>query len=148
MYVEEGNRPKGMGGSTLMSREGLIRDASHILELSVDEVTEGGEGELTCKIVARRKNKAIERRVKVPEYLSRDWASWDGREFTHIFTDGYYKEEANWGEHLLGTVKDQAGGAIILSDGTSWYYKIYVKIDIEVDDAAEIQSFINDFKKN
>ena len=39
-----------------MSREELIRNATHILELSVDEVTKGGEGELICKIVAKRRN--------------------------------------------------------------------------------------------
>jgi hypothetical protein len=121
MYVKEENRPKGMGGSTLMKRIFLIENASHLIELSVDKVTEGGEGELICKTVARRSNKAIERQVKIPEYLSKEWASWDGDEFTHIFTDGYYKEEATWGEQLLGNAKEQAGGAIILSDGQGWF---------------------------
>jgi hypothetical protein len=46
MYVQEDNRPKGIGGSTLMRKNVLIGEASHLLELSVDEVTEGGEGEL------------------------------------------------------------------------------------------------------
>ncbi len=87
----------------------------------MDEVTEGGEGELICKVMARSRNKAIERRVKIPGYLSKEWARWDGGEFTHIFTDGSYKEEATWGEQLLGTVKEQAGGAVILSDGRSWF---------------------------
>jgi hypothetical protein len=35
--------------------------------------------------MARRRNKAKERRVKIPGYLSREWARWDGGEFTHIF---------------------------------------------------------------
>ena len=77
--------------------------------------------------------------MKIPGYLSKEWARWDGGEFTHIFTDGSYKEEATWGEQLLGTVKEQAGGAIILSDGQSWFYKIYVKIDIEVDDSGQVE---------
>jgi hypothetical protein len=42
-------------------------------------------------------------------------------------------------EQLLGTVKEQAGGAIVLSDGANWFYKIYVKIDIEVDDAGQVE---------
>ena len=139
MSVKEEDRPKGMGGSTLFGRNEFLNHASHLLELSVDKVTEGGEGEIICKIMARRRNKAIERQVKIPGYLSKEWASWDGEEFSHIFTDGSYKEEATWGEHLLGTVKEQAGGAIILSDGVSWYYKIYVIIDMEVDDAGQVE---------
>jgi hypothetical protein len=122
-----------------MRKKVLTEQATHLLELSVDEVTEGGEGELICRVMARRRNKAIERKVKIPGYLSKEWARWDGGEFTHIFTDGSYKEEATWGEQLLGTVKEQAGGAVILSDGQSWFYKIYVKIDIEVDDSGQVE---------
>jgi len=139
MSVKEENRPKGMGGSTLLSSSELTLNASHLLELSVDEVTKGGEGDLICKVIAKRRNKAIERKAKIPRYLTREWASWDGCAFTHIFTDGSYKENATWGEQLLGTVTGQAGGAVILSDGVSWYYKIYVKIDIEVEDAGQVE---------
>ena len=122
-----------------MSKTELTLNASHLLELSVDEVTEGGEGDLICKVIAKRRNKAIERKAKIPRYLTREWASWDGCAFTHIFTDGSYKEDATWEEQLLGTDESQAGGAVILSDGVSWYYKIYVKIDIEVEDAGQIE---------
>ena len=83
MHVKEDNRPKGIGGSTLMKKSVLTCEATHLLELSVDEVTEGGEGELICEVMARRRNKAVERRVKIPGYLCREWARWDGGNFTH-----------------------------------------------------------------
>ena len=118
-----------------MNRSTFLNEASHLLELSVDKITEGGEGELTCKVTAKRENRVIERRVTIPAYLRKEWAMIEGSEFTHIYTDGSYKEEATWEEQLLGTVKEQAGGAIILSDGASWIYKISVSIDIEVEDA-------------
>ena len=84
-------------------------------------------------------NKAIERSVKIPNYLRREWACWDGGDYTHIYTDGSYKEEATWGDHLFGTTKRTAGGAVIISDGKGWFYKIYVKIDIEVEDAGQVE---------
>jgi hypothetical protein len=99
----------------------------------------GGAGKLTCTLEARRKNKATERSVKIPDYLRREWACWEGGEYTHIYTDGSYKEEATWGDQLLGTTKRTAGGAVIISDGKGWFYKIYVKIDVEVEDAGQVE---------
>jgi len=139
MKVLEENRPKGIGGSTLMDRQRFVTGATHLVELGLDEVTEGGEGDLVCTTVARRRNKAIERRVKIPGYLSKEWAMWGGGIFTHIYTDGSYKEEADWGEYLLGDVRRQAGGAVILSDGKSWYHRIFVEIDMEVSDAGQVE---------
>ena len=56
MEVNDGNRPQGMGGSVLIGRKEYIDQVTHLLELSVDKVTRGGEGKLTCKLVARRKD--------------------------------------------------------------------------------------------
>jgi hypothetical protein len=136
---KDGNRPQGMGGSVLIGKEEFIEQASHLLELSVDKVTKGGEGKLTCKLMARRNNTACERAIKIPDYLKREWACWGGGDFTHIYTDGSYKEEATWGDQLLGTVKRIAGGSVIISDGMSWFHKIYVKIDVEVEDAGQVE---------
>ena len=126
MEVKDGNRPQGMGGSVLIGRKEYIEQASHLLELSVDKVTEGGEGKLTCKLMARRENRAFERTVKILHYLSRGWACWGGGDFTHIYTDGSYREESTWGDQLLGTTKRIAGGSVVISDGMSWFHKIYV----------------------
>ena len=134
--VLERNRPMGMGGNVLIDREYLLDYATHIIELSVDEVTEGGEGELISKIVARRGKMARDRLVKLPSYLTREWAMWGGEHFSHIYTDGSYKEESSWGEMLLGTPRREAGGAVVLSDGHSWYHHIFVNIDVEVTDAG------------
>jgi hypothetical protein len=49
MEVKDGNRPQGMGGSVLIGRKEFIESASHLLELSVDKVTKGGAGKLTCR---------------------------------------------------------------------------------------------------
>ena len=106
---------------------------------SVDKMTKGGEGKLTCKIVARRSNNACERTVKIPDYLRRQWACWGGGEFNHIYTDGSYREESIWGDQLLGTTKRIAGGSVVISDGMSWFHKIYVEIDIEVEDAGQVE---------
>ena len=96
MIAKEEDRPLGMGGIRLMDRLSFLRGATHLLELSVDKITEKGEGELTCKVMARRTNRAIERSVKTPAYLRKEWAMLEGCEFTHVYTDGSYKEEATW----------------------------------------------------
>ena len=74
MIAKEEDRPQGIGGNRLMNRSTFLNEASHLLELSVDKITEGGEGELTCKVTARRENRVIERRVTSPAYLRREWA--------------------------------------------------------------------------
>jgi hypothetical protein len=64
---------------------------------------------------------------------------WGGECFSHIYTDGSYKEESSWGEMLLGTPRREAGGAVVLSDGHSWYHHIFVNIDVEVTDAGQVE---------
>ncbi len=44
-----------------MDKQMFMAEASHLLELSVDKITRGGEGELTCEVMAKRENRAIER---------------------------------------------------------------------------------------
>ena len=132
-------RPTGMGGRNTVSREDLITRASHLIELSIDKVTKGGEGTLTSVITERRKMKASERTTVAPRYLSKEWATFGPDDYTHIYTDGSFRKLANWGETLLNTPQHEAGGAIILSDGKSWFYKIYVRIDIEVKNAAQVE---------
>jgi hypothetical protein len=63
---------------------------------------------------------------------------WGCGDFTHIYTDGSYREEANWGEFLLGTPRSYAGGAVIISDGKTWFHRIYVEIDMHVEDAGQV----------
>ena len=132
-------RPTGMGGRNSVSREDLIARASHLIELSIDKVTKGGEGNLTSVIMERRKMKAMERKAVAPRYLSKEWATFGPADYTHIYTDGSFRKLANWGETLLNTPQHEAGGAIILSDGRSWFYKIYVKMDIKVKNAAQVE---------
>ena len=74
---------------------------THLLELGRDEITNGGEGELECKIIARRMNKPKDREVKTPPIMLREWAMWGGGNFTHIYTDGSFRKDENWGELLL-----------------------------------------------
>jgi hypothetical protein len=71
--------------------------------------------------------------------MLREWAMWGGGDFTHVYTDGSFRKEENWGELLLGKSRITAGGAIILSDGHSWFHKIYVDIDVEVEDAGQVE---------
>jgi hypothetical protein len=54
-------RPTGMGGRNKISKQELIERASHLIELSIDKVTKGGDGRLTSVIVARRSKRARER---------------------------------------------------------------------------------------
>ena len=75
-----------------------------------------------------------------PRYLSKEWATFGPENFTHIYTDGSFRKIENWGETLLNTPRHEAGGAIILSDGKSWFYKIFVKIDIEIKNAAQVET--------
>ena len=42
-------RPTGMGGRNRINRQGLIDRASHLIELTIDKPTRGGEGRLTSK---------------------------------------------------------------------------------------------------
>ena len=103
-------RPTGMGGRNTINRAELIEKASHILELSRDKITRGGEGRLKCQLMARREKKARERQVNMPYYLREDWAKWRGGDFSYIYTDGSYKEESNWGDYLLGRRRSLQGG--------------------------------------
>ena len=50
-------RPTGMGGRNKLSKQKMIEDSSHILELSKDTVTKGGDGRLLCTLVAKRRKK-------------------------------------------------------------------------------------------
>ena len=74
-----------------------------------------------------------------PGYLSREWALSGVEGVTHIYTDGSLRIKRNWGEFLLGEDRKEAGGAIVLSNGYDWYYKIFVRIDLEVSDAGQIE---------
>ena len=139
MVVLDHSRPKGIGGDILIDKSKLMGKATHLLELGRDEITNGGEGELECKIIARRMNKPKDREVKTPPIMLREWAMWGGGNFTHIYTDGSFRKDENWGELLLGKSRVTAGGAIILSDGRSWFHRIYVDIDITVEDAGQVE---------
>ena len=132
-------RPTGMGGRNTIDRDDLIERASHLIELSVDKVTRGGEGTLTSVVMERKKKKAMERVTVAPRYLSKEWATFGPPKFSHIYTDGSFRKLANWGETLLNTPRHEAGGAIVLSDGKSWFYKIFVEIDIKVKNAAQVE---------
>ena len=66
-----------------------------------------------------------------------EWARSRNDDYTYIYTDGSYKEHANWGEILLDNPRVEADGAIILSDGKNWFYKIHVIIDLKVKDAGQ-----------
>jgi hypothetical protein len=81
MKVLEGNRPSG---SILMSRDEFLEGSRNLIELSVDEVTKKGEGQLVCSVVAMRRNRAVDRKVKIPGYLRTEWARWEGGEISHI----------------------------------------------------------------
>ena len=109
------------------------------MELSKDTVTKGGEGRLLCRLIARGK-KGMGLRISIPpDFLSREWALSGVEGVTHIYTDGSLRKNRNWGEFLLGEERKEAGGAIILSDGKHWFHKIFVKIDLEVSDAGQIE---------
>ena len=139
LIAEEESRPKGMGGSILRLRSHFIEKATHLIELSKDKVTYGGEGELACGVIAIRENKCIMGVTQPESYMLREWAMWGGGDFSHIYTDGSYREEANWGEFLLGTPRRYAGGAVVISDGGTWYHRIYVEIDMHVEDAGQVE---------
>ena len=142
--VEEGvegsnGRPTGMGVRNKLSKQAMMENSSHILELSKDTVTKGGEGRLLCRLIAR-KRKRMGLRISIPpDYLSREWALSGVEGITHIYTDGSLRKNRNWGEFLLGEERKEAGGAVILSDGKGWFYKIFVKIDLEISDAGQIE---------
>jgi hypothetical protein len=90
-------------------------------------------------ITERRKMKASERTTVAPQYLSKEWAFFGPADYTHIYTDRSFRKLTNGGETLLNTPQPEAGGVIILSDGKSRFYKIYVRMDIEVKNAAQVE---------
>ena len=61
------------------------------------------------------------------------------KDVTDIYTDVLLRTKRNWGEFLLGEERKEVGGAVILSDGKKWYYKIFVKIDLKISDAGQIE---------
>ena len=132
-------RPTGMGGRNKISKQELIDRASHLIELSIDKVIKGGDGRLTSVIAAKKSKRAKERTVVVPDYLKREWARSGNENYSYIYTDGSYKEHANWGEILLDEPRVEAAGAIIFSDGKNFFYKIHVIIDLKVKDANQVE---------
>ena len=128
-----------MGGRNTIKRTMLIEEATHLIELDVDKITKKGEGRILSVVVDRRKMKARERTVSTPHYLTDDFATYGETDYTYIYTDGSFRKEENWGEMLLGKPRIKAGGEVILSDGKSWFYKIYVNIDVNVEDAGQIE---------
>ncbi len=67
---------------------------------------------------------------KVPQLDS--WAHWSGGTVTDIYTDGSHAMNRTLGQFLLGKGSSKNGGGIILTDGRSWVYRIFVRIDVEV----------------
>ena len=59
------------------------------------------------------------------------WARWPGGTIKHIYTDGSYASTRSLSQFLQGKASRRAGGAIILSDGTTWVHRIAVDIDVE-----------------
>jgi hypothetical protein len=116
-----------------------LEKATHLVELSGDRVTKKGDVELMSEIVDLRLNNPKDRDIVPHVYMTREWAMWGGGNFTHIFTDGSYREEANLGEFLLGTPRRYAGGAVIISDGSTWFHRVYVEIDMHVEDAGQVE---------
>ena len=135
----EESHPRGMGGDIIMPKIDFLEKATHLVELSKDKITEDGEGEILCKIADLRVNKPGPRITTPQTYMLREWAMWGGGPFTHIYTDGSYREEANWGEFLLGTPRRYAGGSVVISDGATWFHRIYVEMDMHVEDAGQVE---------
>ena len=94
------------------------------------------KGDYFADLVARREKRMGLRISIPPDYLSKEWALSGVKGVPHIYTDGSLRTKRNWGEFLLGEERKEAGGAVILSDGRNWYYKIFVKIDLEISDAG------------
>ena len=67
------------------------------------------------------------------------WARWDGGTVTHIYTDGSHALDRTLGQFLLGKGSPSVGGSIILSDGLSWIYRIFVRIDVKVKKAFQVE---------
>ena len=71
-------RPTGMGGRLSIRREDLINNASHLLELSIDKVTKGGEGTLKSEVMETSGWKLRECR----------WEPWDVWSNIHRWQEG------------------------------------------------------------
>ncbi len=108
--------PTGIDGRTRTSKDTFCSNANYLLELSKDTITKIGNGTLVCEVMKRRKMKAKISKGGTLAFLMTEWARMGVEEVMKMYTDGSYKEEANWGEFLLGTPRNTAGGAIILSD--------------------------------
>ena len=76
-----------MGGRNTIRRDTLIEEATHLIELSTDEITKGGEGRILSSIEGRRKMTARERTVTSPYYLTDDFAKCGVTDYTYIYTE-------------------------------------------------------------
>jgi len=86
--------PTGAGGRNTITKEDLMRSKA-LVELEVDKFTK--KGTVKSRVAAIRKIESMETVKTIPYYMKDDSARWNGAKVTHIYTDGSYKEEANWG---------------------------------------------------
>ncbi len=75
--------------------------------------------------------------LRVPQSAS--WAHWSGGTVTDIYTDGSHAMDKTLGQLLLGKGSSKNGGGIILTDGRSWINRIFVRIDLEVKKAFQVE---------
>ncbi len=66
-------------------------------------------------------------------------AHWSRGTVTDIYTDGSHAMDRTLGQFLLGKGSSKNGGGIILTDRRSWIYRIFVRIDVEVKKAFQVE---------
>ncbi len=67
------------------------------------------------------------------------WAHWNGGTVTDIYTDGSHAMDRTLGRFLLGKGSSKNGGGVILTDGRSWINQIFVRVDVEVKKAFQVE---------
>jgi hypothetical protein len=129
--------PTGMGGRITITRTEFKSEAEGLVQLGTDWFDQ----EDGLQAIHSRVIKFMEVTIIPPVRVtySSDWARWNGGRITHIYTDGSHARDNTLGQFLLGKGNTKVGGAIILSDGESWVYRILVRIDVKVTKAFDVE---------
>ena len=126
-----------MGGRRLILLEELIEKSDTLVELGTDWFEAQADQETLHSRVLQLRQMSVRLSPMVP--LPETWARWSGGLVTDIYTDGSHAMDRTLGQFLLGKGSPKNGGGIILSDGRSWIHRIFVRIDVKVKNAFQVE---------
>ncbi len=126
-----------MEGRVAIARSDFKHNSEGLVQMETDWFVQAEGSQAIHSRVIRMTNATISSPIR--SSYSSDWARWNGGRISHIYTDGSHAMDKTLGQYLLGKGNPKVGGAIILSDGATWIYRILVRIDVTVTKAFSVE---------